>query len=208
MANPLSLRINYLMDRRIFHGRITPSGLGRALVAQFNRGNIRAQQFSSKDKIIVQIATRQRPLSGGTTALTVYIEEVLDGVAVQVGEQAWLGIAASIGTTILSVWRNPFNLIHRLDDIAQDVENIQISEQVWEVIENYARMRGATFELSERLRRLMCEFCTTGNPVGEPSCIACGAPLGKIQPRTCLNCGFVITADEKICPNCNYEIKG
>lgn len=196
------------MERRIFHGRITPNGLGKALVANFNRGNVRAQQFSGKEKSIVQIATLRRPISGGATALTIYLEEVEDGVAVQVGEQAWLGIAASLGSTILSVWRNPFNLIHRMDDIAQDVENIQISEKVWEVIENYARMRGATFELSERLRRLMCVYCGVANPVGEPSCIACGAPLGGLQPQTCLNCGFVISEGENTCPNCHYKIRG
>lgn len=194
------------MERRIFHGHITPNDVGQALVAQFNRGNIRAQLLSGKKKSIVQIATRQRPLSGGNTALTIYLEEIEDGIAVQVGEQAWLGIAASIGTTLLSVWRNPFNLIHRLDDIAQDVENIQLSEQVWEVIENYAHMRGATFELSERLRRLTCEYCGIANPVGEPNCIACGAPTGELQPSTCLNCGYVVSEDEEICPNCNYKL--
>lgn len=196
------------MDRRIFHGSITANDLGQALVAQFNRSNLRAQQFSRDGKVIVQIATRMRPLSGGTTALTIYLEKVKDGVAVQVGEQAWLGIAASIGTTILSVWRNPFNLIHRLDDIAQDVENIQVSEQVWTVIDNYARMRGATFELSERLRRMMCAYCETANPVGEARCLACGAPLGEVQPDTCSNCGFVLKSGEQVCPNCNHSIEG
>jgi hypothetical protein len=194
------------MDRRIFHGTISAHDLGQALIAQFNRGNLRAQIFSKNGNVIVQVATRARPFSGGTTALTIYLEPVEDGVAVQVGEQAWLGIAASIGTTILSVWQNPFNLIHRLDDIAQDVENIQISDQIWQVIENYARMRGATFELSERLRRMMCEYCETANPVGESNCLACGAPLGDVQPNTCPNCGFVIRPDEKICPNCNQLI--
>ena len=195
------------MDRRIFHGPITAIDLGQALVAQFNRGNLRAQQFSRNGKVIVQIATKAIPFSGGTTALTVYLEQVEDGVAVQVGEQAWLGIAASIGSTILSVWQNPFNLIHRLDDIAQDVENIQVSEQVWQVIENYARMRGATFELSERLRRMSCEYCETANPVGEASCLACGAPLGEVQPDTCPNCGFVVQSGEQICPNCKHPIE-
>ncbi len=196
------------MDRRIFHGSITANDLGQALVAQFNRGNLQAQQFSRDGKVIVQIATRVRPLSGGTTALTIYLEKVKDGVAVQVGEQAWLGIAASIGTTILSVWRNPFNLIHRLDDIAQDVENIQVSEQVWTLIDNYARMRGATFELSERLRRMTCAYCETANPVGEARCLACGAPLGEVQPDTCSNCGFVLKSGEQVCPNCNHSIEG
>lgn len=194
------------MDRRIFHGPVNADELGRVLVAQLNRGNIRAQQFSKRGKIIVQVATRIRPISGGNTALTIYLEQVEDGVAVQVGEQAWLGIAASIGTTILSVWHNPFNLIHRLDDIAQDVENIQISDQVWQVIENYSQMRGATFELSERFRRMTCEYCETANPVGESRCLACGAPLGDVQPDTCQNCGYVINPDEEICPNCGQPV--
>ena len=194
------------MDRRIFHGPIDADELGRVLVAQFNRSNLRAQQFTKRGKVIVQVATRQRPVSGGNTALTIYLEQVEDGVAVQVGEQAWLGIAASIGSTILSVWSNPFNLIHRLDDIAQDVENIQISDQVWQIIENYAQMRGATFELSERFRRMTCEYCEIANPVGESRCLACGAPLGDVQPDTCQNCGYVISPDEETCPNCNQPV--
>lgn len=192
------------MDRRIFHGKVTAQDFGQVLVAHFSRGNLRAQQFSKKGKVIVQITTLARPISGGSTALTIYLEQVEDGVAVQVGEQAWLGIAASIGSTVLSLWRSPFNLIHRLDDIAQDVENIQISDQAWQVIENYARMRGATFELSERLRRMKCDYCDTANPVGESRCIACGAPLGDVQPETCPNCGYVIETGEKVCPNCNH----
>jgi DNA-directed RNA polymerase subunit RPC12/RpoP len=194
------------MDRRIFHGDLRPDDFGQAIVAHYDRGNYTAQQFINRGKVIVQIASLNRPISGGQTALTVYLELVEDGIAVQIGEQAWLGVAASLGTSILSVWKNPLNLLHRLDDIAQDVESLQISEQIWRVIENVARMKGATFELSERLRRLTCEYCGTANPVGEPSCIACGAPLGKAQPKTCPNCGFVVKPGEKACPNCNYSL--
>jgi hypothetical protein len=196
------------MDRRFFHGNLKTEDFAHALVAQFRRGNYSAQSFSSQGKDIVQVSTLHRPVSGGQTALTVYLEEVEDGIAVQIGQQAWLGVAASIGTTILSVWRNPFNLINRLDDIAQDVESLQITDRVWRVIENVAQMKGASFELSERLRRLTCAYCNTANPVGEPSCLACGAPLGKAQPRTCPNCGFVVTVGEISCPNCNYSLGG
>jgi predicted amidophosphoribosyltransferase len=54
---------------------------------------------------------------------------------------------------------------------------------------------------------MVCEYCLTANPVGEPSCIACGAPLGEAQPRTCLNCGFVVRMNESICPNCKQPIR-
>lgn len=194
------------MDTRIFHGDISPTDIARRIVANFNSGNLRAQQFGSGEKIVVQITTRERPMSGGQTALSVSMEQVKDGVAIQIGKQSWIGVAASLGQTALSAWRNPWNLLSRLDDVAQDIENLQLSDRVWEVIESAARAAGASFELSERLRRMVCEYCRTANPVGEPSCLACGAPLGMIQPVTCLNCGFVVRTNESICPNCKKPL--
>ncbi len=47
---------------------------------------------------------------------------------VELGQQAWLGVAASLGQTAFSVFRNPFSLIGRLDDLAQDIESMQLSE--------------------------------------------------------------------------------
>lgn len=195
------------MERRIFHGDITPDEVAQALTAFFHRNNLITQAFRGDKRITVQIASRPGAPSGGQTSIAVILEQVEDGLAVQVGEQAWFGVAASLGATILSAWRNPFNLITRLDDIAQDIESIQIDDQIWKVIENVATLKGATFELSERLRRMMCEYCGTANPVGEPSCIACGAPLGKVQPATCPQCGFVLKDNELICPNCSSPIR-
>jgi hypothetical protein len=191
---------------KIFHGDISPRDFAKALVAEFDRGNLRAQQLGAGKEVVIQIATKQMRRSGGSTALTVTLEKVSDGVAVEVGKQSWLGVAASLGTTALSALRNPFTLLGRLDDVAQDIESLQISERIWEVVENVAYAAGASFELSERLRRLVCEFCETANPVGEPSCIACGAPLGNAQPTTCLNCGFVVRHSESTCPNCKRPL--
>jgi len=120
-------------------------------------------------------------MSGGQTALSVSLQKVEDGVSVQLGKQSWLGVAASLGMTALWTWHNPWNILTRLDDLAQDIENIQIIEDVWETIERTARAAGASFELSERLRRLVCPYCSTANPTGESHCIACGAPLGEIH---------------------------
>ncbi|HEC60860.1 MAG TPA: hypothetical protein ENI27_01245 [bacterium] len=194
------------METRIFHGDITPNDIARALLAKFNRGNLRAQTFGKGKKVVIQIATRERPASGGQTAMSVTLQEVEDGVAVQLGKQSWLGVAASLGMTALTAWRNPWSLLGRLDDLAQDIENLQISEQVWNVIENAAQAAGASFQLSERLRRIVCSHCNTANPVGEPSCIACGAPLGDDQLQTCMNCGFVVKTNESHCPNCGQRL--
>ena len=194
------------MEQRIFHGEIKPSDLASALIAEFNRGELRAQQFGDGELTAVQVASRDRPSAGGKTALTITLRRVEDGVAVEIGQQAWYGVAASLGQTLLEAVINPWNLIHRLDDLAQDVENLQLAERAWDILENTANAQGATFELSERLRRLVCEYCHAANPVGEATCVACGAPLGKVQPRTCRNCGFVVRASDTICANCKQRL--
>jgi hypothetical protein len=194
------------MEQRIYHGNLTPMDLGEALIARFNWGNLRAQQLGDADRLIVQIGSRPGAIAGGDTTISVILQKVEDGVAVQLGQQAWLGIAASLGTTALSAIRNPFNLLGRLDDLAQDIQNLQINEQVWRAIDEVAKSAGASQELSERLRRMVCPYCQTANPVGEPNCIACGAPLGGVQPRTCPNCGFVVKSSEAICPNCKRQL--
>ena len=119
----------------------------------------------------------------------------------------WLGVAASIGQTAFSALRNPFSLLSRLDDLAQDIESIQLSDKAWKVIDQAIVAFGASYALSERLARVACEYCGTANPVGSANCIACGAPMGEAHPTTCRNCGFVVSAEETICPNCNQKLQ-
>jgi hypothetical protein len=198
--------IIYVMEQRIFHGNITPINLARSLIASFNRGNYRVQQIGDNQHLAVQIATRDMQASGGQTALTVDIHTVEDGIGVQIGKQNWGGIAASLGFTALAALANPFNLINRLDDIAQDIESLQLTEEVWKVIEATVRASGAGLDLSNRLRRIVCEYCGSANPVGESNCVSCGAPLGSSQPDTCKRCGYVIRSEDKVCPNCGQPI--
>jgi DNA-directed RNA polymerase subunit RPC12/RpoP len=194
------------MEQRIYHGKLTPRDIANALIGEFNHGNLRAQLFGNEREIVVQIASREMARSGGDTALSVTLRQVEDGVAVEVGKQSWFGVAASLGKTALSVWHNPFQILERLDDLAQDFESLQLTETVWRVIENTTGAIGATFELSERLRRTVCAYCLTANRVGEANCVACGAPLGLVQPLTCPNCGFVVKTGEAVCPNCGHQL--
>jgi len=191
------------MDQRIYHGKITPDDFARSLIAHFNRGNLRVQQIGNGDEIAVQIATRQGAVSGGQTALGISLQKVEDGVSVQIGRQAWFGVAASLGVTAIAALRNPLSLISRIDDLAQDIEYIKLADEIWRTADLTAQSLNAGHELSERLRRLVCDYCDTPNPVGEPSCLACGAPLGGVQPITCPNCGFVVTKKTTQCPNCS-----
>lgn len=191
------------METKIYHGDIKPEDFARALIAEFNHSNMTAQQVGRGNEIVIQLSTRTMRRSGGKTALTVALNVVEDGVSVRVGKQSWFGIAASLGTTALSAVKNPLAILGRLDDVAQDIESLQLTDRVWEVIKNVVWAAGASHELSERLRTLVCQHCDTANPVGSPSCLACGAPLGGVQPVTCKNCGFIITEDTLRCPNCN-----
>jgi len=194
------------MDRRVLHGNIQPNDIAQALLAEFNRGNLQAQIVGQSDKMAVQIATRMGAQSGGQTALTITLQKVEDGIMIEIGQQAWLGVVASLGQTAISALRNPFSLLGRLDDLAQDIENMQLNEKIWDTIDRVAGAMGASRELSERLRRIICEYCGTANPLEEGSCIACGAPLGNARPTTCPNCGFAVKAEELNCPNCGQKL--
>jgi hypothetical protein len=194
------------MDTRIYHGKLKIDEIANALVARFNRGNLAARQMVDGDKAIVQISTLQGAAPGGQTAIGVTLQQNKDGITAQLGQQAWLGIAASLGASAFSALRNPLSLLGRLDDIAQDIENLQLDEQIWDAIEDVAKAAGASHHLSENLRRLGCEYCGVANPVGASSCLACGAPLGDAQPITCGNCGFIAHRNDTKCPNCGKKL--
>lgn len=195
------------MEQKTFHGNIAPNDLARALIAEFNQGNLQAQQIGEGDRVTVQIASRAFRQSGGQTAVTVILEKIEDGVVVQLGDQQWIGVAASIGATALSALRNPLALLGRLDDIAQDITSIQLNELIWQAIQRSVAAAGAGHQISERLRRLECGYCGAAAPVGEATCPACGAPLGAVQPKACANCGFVPPVGAQKCPNCNNPLR-
>jgi DNA-directed RNA polymerase subunit RPC12/RpoP len=195
------------MEQHTFHGPITPQDLAAALIAEFDQGNLQAQVVGRRGHLVVQIASLLRPASGGRTAVSIHLTKVEDGVHVRLGSQQWLGVAASLGFTALALLQNPVSLIGRLDDLAQDYASLQLSARIWQTLERAAQNLGASFELSERLRRLTCPYCDTANPVGDPSCVACGAPLGPAQPVACPKCGFVTDAGSTLCPNCGQRLK-
>jgi DNA-directed RNA polymerase subunit RPC12/RpoP len=194
------------MTTKFFHGQLNVEDIADILVTRFNRANLMARKSVNKGKAVVQIGSDDHARSGGDTALGVTLIQNEDGVSVTVGQQAWFGIAASLGFTAIAALRHPLNILGRLDDIAQDLENLQLDDEVWKVIEEVAKAVGASQALSDKLRSLMCEYCGVANSIGEPDCIACGAPLGNVQPTTCPHCGFVVFTNTTTCPNCNKKI--
>ena len=196
-----------LMSTRIYHGNLDPRLIADRLTASFSRGNYMVQQIGGPENLAVQIATRPNRRSGGRTAMTANISKVADGISITLGKQDWFGLAASLGITALSALRNPMTLINRLDDLAQDVESITLEEKIWEVIDQTARQHGTGQALSARLARMVCPYCQTANQTGASRCLACGAPLGEVQPTTCPNCGFVVSQKENTCPNCKVSLQ-
>ena len=194
------------MDQRTFHGELTAKDLANALIAKFNQGAMRAQQRGRGKNVVVQIGTSRARRSGGATATTVYLSEVEDGVHVRVGEQQWLGLAASFGKTALMTLLRPSSLISRLDDVAQDISSLTLADRIMDTLKDTAATYGASYKITQRLRRLTCPYCATANPVGDPSCVACGGPLGYRQPIACDNCGFVSEAGTSICINCGEAL--
>ena len=196
------------MDQRTYHGEVTPDEMADALVAAFNQGNLAAEQVGQGDKVMVQIATREHAQSGGKTALAVSIQKNADGVTVAVASQEWLGVAASLGQTALTTLMNPWSIIGRLDDIAQDVSSLALAEKVWQAVEKFAQTAKATKTISERLQSVTCPYCGTANKVGAPDCTNCGGPLGELQPIACPKCGNVMPPKSEFCANCGTALAG
>lgn len=197
---------NLALSQRTYHGPVTPDSMARALVAEFNQGSLRAQQVGQGDHVVVQIASRPEPSSGGPTALTVQMRRIEDGVHIEIGQQAWLGVAASLAQTGLWALKSPWTLLSRLDDLAEDLAALGLTDRVWQVLARNAKASEASFEISDRLRRLTCAYCLTANAVGAPSCEACGAPLGPAQPTGCPKCGFVSAPGTPNCPQCGEPL--
>jgi len=199
-------RIEASMTQKVFHGNVTPDDLATALEGEFSRGDLRVTRSDGDDKAVVNIHTPQHRSSGGSTALSITIQKHEDGVLVNMGDQEWLGVMASLGQTALSALQNPWNLIGRLDDVAADVDSLKLPDKVWEAIERFMKTKSASTEISERLRTTTCPYCNAANPVGAAVCVQCGAPLGDVQPGTCGKCGFVNVKEAKFCANCGDNL--
>ncbi len=194
------------MRKKVFHGELSPGELANALVAEFNGGGLVAQRVGEGDRIAVQVATNRRRRSGGRTAMTIVLTNHEDGVVVSIGQQEWLGIAASLGKTALKVARNPWDIINRLDDVAADINSIQLEKRIWQVIDHVTSNAKVSTQISERLRTVACAYCDYANEVGSGACDACGAPMGSQQPVSCMKCGFVNAVGTSYCANCGDHL--
>lgn len=194
------------MEMKFYHGDVNIDELASAISSRFNHNNLKASIHKTKKQRLIQISSTEYSTSGGQTALGITLQNHEDGVTIKLGKQDWMGIAASLGMSVLYATLNPLNLFNRLDDIAQDFENINLDDKIWEAIEEIMLTKGFSHQLSEKLKRFACAYCNTAIPVGATSCFACGAPTGNQQPVPCVNCGFINSKDRNVCQNCKEKI--
>lgn len=139
------------MKTKIYHGNLDRQDVAETLASIFNRGTLTTQVTNNSKRSFVQIRTQQMPLSGGNTSLNIALKQIDDRLEVQVGQQSLLSVAASLGKSAWLVLRNPLNLLGRIDDIAQDIEHLELDDQVWQVIDQIASNANASHDLSDRL---------------------------------------------------------
>jgi ribosomal protein L40E len=195
------------MDQKTYHGQIDPQELADVLVSHFDQGDLTARKTGRPDRVVVQIGTRAYRHPGDPhTSLAVTIAKAEDGVTVSVGEQQTLGIAADLVKTGIGALLNPMSLVGEIDDIVRDVSKLNLSDQVWEVVEKYCRSVGAGLGLAPEKVLVTCPFCGAGNPIGVGKCPHCGGSLADVQPVTCPKCGQILEPDAEFCTRCGARI--
>src|SRR5690606_7763480 len=159
------------MKTKNYHGNLDAEEMAVTLANFFNRGGLSAQSSVRGDTAYVSIATRENRTSGGRTSLAVALTKRGERIEASVGEQSVLGLAGSLGASAFLTWLNPMNLLGRLDDIASDIENLSLEQQVWKLLDRMAANGGASTQLARRLQRMACSYCNTANEVGVGRCV-------------------------------------
>jgi hypothetical protein len=191
------------METRTYHGKVTPRDVAGVLVSRFSSDDLSAVTSGDGEKIIVNISSAG--YQGGRTALAVGLSPASDGVMVTVGDHNLLGLAADLVQTGLGAWRNPLALIGEIDDVARNVEKMNLPAQVWATVDHYCQSMGAG--LTAEPTTVTCPYCGVLGPIGAGTCAACGAPLGRSQPLTCSKCGKLLPADLQYCTRCGSPLR-
>lgn len=195
------------MEQRAFHGKIDAEELARSLVLRFNAGDSRAQWMRGEEgRTVVQIQSLKQDRDDPTTAVTLHISPSRTGIVVALGEQQWAGVAADLAKSGLMAVLNPWSLLGEIDDIARNVQRLQLRQQIWQAIDAYCKSSGVSTGGVMPVQQVICPYCGTPAEVGQPTCKACLGPLGSVQPITCPRCGFLNEHDARQCVNCRTPL--
>ena len=132
-------------------------------------------QATAKNVYDVRIYSQNNRMRGSQTSIFIHVTQTERGLEVSISDQEWGQIAASLGTTVAATFFNPINIIHRLDDLAVDVQNMQLGERVENFVREYNERKAKAAEFIDD--KALCKYCHTRNNPPGSHCISCGAPL-------------------------------
>jgi ribosomal protein L40E len=207
------------MEQRIYEGTIDPNAFAQYMLDTWNQGETAAQALESDEGIIVQVGERHHGLFSDEprNALTLAFEPRGDGLRVTMGEQQWYrdgGGRIMVGGLIGFF---PFFFTWPLGGGRGEPIDPQLTQQVWQTVEQYAAQYGAVTGETRRLPQqtgaatgpttrldtLHCPSCGTENPAAAERCRECGTYL---QVRNCPQCGVSNPATAHFCMRCGTSL--
>ena len=221
------------MEQRIYRGTIDPDALAQHLLDTWDQGDTAAQALEGDEGIIVQVGQRSAGFFSDepTSAVTVALEPVNDGLRVTLGGQQWYrdgGGQIMVGGLIGFF---PFFFTWPLGGGRDEPVDPELTRQVWESVERYVQQygaaTGATTQLSQqpdaatgattrlpqqagaatgattRLPGIHCPSCGTDNVAEAERCRECGPYL---QARACPQCGVPNPATANFCMRCGSTL--
>jgi DNA-directed RNA polymerase subunit RPC12/RpoP len=195
------------VEQRLYHGKIDPEDMAKALVLHFDQGDTRSQWMRGEHgRAVVQVRSRSAERNDPNTAVTIHITTTKTGVTVAVSEQKWLGVAADLAKTGVMGWLNPRRLLGELDDIARNVRWLSLRSDIWKAVDEYCQSRGSGLGAAPLMSSIVCSYCGTPNEMGSYTCSACRAPLAEAQPIVCPSCGSMNNPEATLCVNCGKRL--
>ena len=156
------------MAKKIFHGNFTPDDLAALLICISTVAILKCKRLAQEMRSRCKFGQKGRLNPAGKLRSALSFQAFDDGVIISSGEQQWMGIAASLGYSALAALRNPLSLLGRIDDIAQDIEYLNLEEEIWNVLTSNVKIKGSQYNFLIALRRIVCDYCDTANPVDAP----------------------------------------
>ena len=190
------------MITKTYYGKFKIDHFLNFLAAAFRDQNLEVHVSKHAERNVVRFVSARTARSGGQFALNLILTEFDGGVRIDIGNPEALGVAASLGKTAIAALINPYNLLVRLDDVAQDIENITLDQSLLKEIEQYMKVNHLTLKLSSSLSKTVCLYCHSINEYGNSNCVSCGAPMGDTLLKTCPRCGYAMSDKIMRCPQC------
>ena len=164
------------MTQYLIQHQATPKDFMEALKFEFDTPNFDVEiKPISPDHYESRIFTSRNNTSESQTSINITAILTENGLSITASDQEWGQIAASLGTTVVAAIINPINLLGRIDNLAVDVENMQLSERIDKFVHSFATTLAERSET--QANRSTCKYCRSRNDQTATHCASCGAPL-------------------------------